>query len=464
VGEPVRTRDASRPTALVEKGTSDHPVSVSHETAGSGAFDVNSHASGTTSCMPDVKPAAAPTCPLLRFLQQHFRQRCRKRRARRGLVIVALLAAWVGVALPRPARGGSLDALDPFDPVGSDPWQGPLVPTELYTPAEPPSRGRGPWLGIGAGLQGSPGERRRVFALVELGLPLDVLAGAHASGAETNDAADSADGFAPDAPGSGVAEPMSRERSGFSAVLAPSSPAPGESSAISSSAARASDAALPGSAGLPARGALDGAAWLPPLPGCDAARSCDPAVLMPLARAVVAVALQTQGGQAELRRLDGMAARSRAAASLPEVRLGAGTSRDESLRLAPTAADPARFTRDGGRDLWLEARLTWRLDSAIFARDEIAIMRLRAQQREELARLVSEVLEALVAFERARLRLASDLATSDERDQARVVQFGALARLDVLTDGWFSRRLERAASSGRDGVGTGAREPARGWP
>jgi hypothetical protein len=134
------------------------------------------------------------------------------------------------------------------------------------------------------------------------------------------------------------------------------------------------------------------------------------------------------------------------------------------LRLAPTAADPARFTRDGGRDLWLEARLTWRLDSAIFARDEIAIMRLRAQQREELARLVSEVLDALVAFERARLRLASELSTSDERDQARVVQFGALARLDVLTDGWFSRRLERAASSGRDGGGRGARDPGGGWP
>jgi hypothetical protein len=185
---------------------------------------------------------------------------------------------------------------------------------------------------------------------------------------------------------------------------------------------------------------------------------------MPLARAVVVVASRVQGGQAELRRLDGMAARSRAAASLPEVRLGAGTSRDESLRLAPTAADPARFTRDGGRDLWLEARLTWRLDSAIFARDEIAIMRLRAQQREELARLANDVLESLVAYERARLRLASELSTSAERDQARVVQFGALARLDVLTDGWFSRRLERAASSRRDGVGRAVRVPASEGP
>jgi hypothetical protein len=423
--------------------------------------------------MLDMKPRAAPACPLLRFLQRHLlRQRCRRRRARRGFVVVALLGAWVAVAVPRLARGGSLDALDPFDPVGSDPWQGPLVPTALYTPAEPPSRGRGPWLGVGGGLQSSPGERQRFFALVELGLPLDALAGAPATTAEANDADDGADGFAPVvAHGSTAPEPPSRER--FGAFPTPFGEAPGHSSVISGSPGATSAgstapspgvAPRPASTGLPARDALEDMAWPPLLPGCNTARSCDPAALMPLARALVAVALRVRGGQAELRRLDGMAARSRAAASLPEVRLGAGTSRDESLRLTPTAADPARFTRDGGRDLWLEARLTWRLDSAIFARDEIAIMRLRAQQRDELARLVSEVLEALVSFERSRLRLASDLSTSDERDQARVVQFGALARLDVLTDGWFSRRLERAGSSGQEGVGRGAPVPERGWP
>jgi hypothetical protein len=154
--------------------------------------------------------------------------------------------------------------------------------------------------------------------------------------------------------------------------------------------------------------------------------------------------LRLAGGGAELRRLDGMASRSRAAASLPEVRLGAGTSRDESLRLQPTLTDPGRFTRDGGRDLWLEARLIWRLDSAIFARDEIAIMRLRAQQREETARLAAEVLEALVDWQRARLSLASDRARPDEQDAAAIRQFGAVARLDRLTDGWFSRQLEHA--------------------
>jgi hypothetical protein len=186
---------------------------------------------------------------------------------------------------------------------------------------------------------------------------------------------------------------------------------------------------------------------------CADPRSCDPASAAKLARAVVAEALRVQGSARELSRLDGMAARSRAAASLPEVRLGAGTSRDESLRQNPTVADPARYTRDGGRDLWLEARLTWRLDGAIFASDEIAIMRLRAQQREDATRLSRDVLEALIDWQRARLVLASELAPPEERELGALRQFGAVARLDVLTDGWFSRYLAQPRQSPAESLG-----------
>jgi hypothetical protein len=104
--------------------------------------------------------------------------------------------------------------------------------------------------------------------------------------------------------------------------------------------------------------------------------------------------------------------------------------------------------------LWLEARLTWRLDSAIFARDEVAIMRLRAQRREDDARLASEVLDALVEWRKSCLVLDGALALPEERDAASIRQFGAVARLDVLTDGWFSRTLERWGS----GAGAGR------WP
>jgi hypothetical protein len=384
--------------------------------------------------------------------------------------LTLFLGLFLTLSLSRSARAGDFEAAaadvgsEAVDARAADAWLGRVGPSALYTGGALPGGGRGLWLGVSGGVASSPGERQRSFGLLELGVGLDAWLGAGATerslegenGDEPSDELGEAGRRA-----SGLAEPRRQPlRRSLATISDPvlSEPplsgraAPGEAS---------SDGAEPLSAGPEpgdsAESALVGgvrpaagrAASLPPRSsGCEDPRSCDPALLAGVARAAVGEALRLQGGGRELRRLDGMAARSRAAASLPEVRLGAGTSRDESLRLTPTAADPARFTRDGGRDLWLEARLTWRLDSAIFAHDEIAIMRLRAQQREEAARLTGEVLEALMAWQRARLLLASDKAAPDERDAAAVRQFGAVARLDVLTDGWFSRQLERTRGSG----------------
>jgi hypothetical protein len=188
----------------------------------------------------------------------------------------------------------------------------------------------------------------------------------------------------------------------------------------------------------------------PPSRTCADAASCGADVppgarLSPaLARSTVAAALRVRDTANQLRRLEGMAARSRSAASLPEVRLGAGTSRDESLKLSPTQADPARFTRDGGRDLWFEARLIWRLDGAVFSKDEIAVERLKAEQREDRARTTREVLDALMDWQQARFALASERLLPEERDTAWLRELGALARLDILSDGWFSAQLPRA--------------------
>jgi hypothetical protein len=178
---------------------------------------------------------------------------------------------------------------------------------------------------------------------------------------------------------------------------------------------------------------------------CADANACaDPpgAKLTPaLARATVAAALRVQGNALQLHRLDALASRSRISAGLPEVRLGAGSSRDESLKLSPTQTDPARFTRDGGRDLWFEARLIWRLDGTLFSKEEIAVERLRAQEREDRARITREVLAALLEWQQARFALLSERLLPEERDAAWLRELGALARLDVLSDGWFSRQL-----------------------
>jgi hypothetical protein len=342
------------------------------------------------------------------------------------------------------ARAGEADAPDPpaerdAETAAAELGSRALGPAGPFGGEAPPGRTHGLSLAVRAGMARSAGERQRVFGVVELGIGLDDLLGAPPERAdepapweqESEDAGTEREPGAPPWPSPGAPGP---------AAAGARVPARRESAAVLASSADAGELATP---------AAPPAGRERPLTsersGVGAAR---------LARALVAEALRVSGSAAELRRLDAMAARSRAAASLPEVRLGAGTASDESQRLSPTVNDPARFTRDGGRDVWLEARLTWRLDSAIFARDEIAIMRLRAQRQEESGRLAREVLEALVEWRKADLVQRSPFALPEERDAASIRQFGAVAHLDVLTEGWFSRYLERWAPSAG----------AAGWP
>jgi hypothetical protein len=295
----------------------------------------------------------------------------------------------------------------------------------------PPSRALS--IGVRAGMAHSPGQRQRVFGVLELNIGLDDWVGGRTERADelASSNADSASASAESEPDGTAAWRVSGAGRAGSAPAPPVLPR--------------STPAMPGSAGRLSQD-VRADPGPPPAPTPHQAHLPDGRAALAnarLARALVAEAHRVQGSAAELRRLDAMASRSRAAASLPEVRLGAGTASDESMRLTPTVSDPARFTRDGGRDVWLEARLTWRLDSAIFSRDEVAIMRLRAQRQEDSSRLAREVLEALVEWRKADLVQHSPLALPEERDAASIRQFGAVARLDVLTDGWFSRYLER---------------------
>ncbi|MET0412209.1 MAG: hypothetical protein ABW217_12985 [Polyangiaceae bacterium] len=159
-----------------------------------------------------------------------------------------------------------------------------------------------------------------------------------------------------------------------------------------------------------------------------------------LARGAVEAALRVQGGALRLERIASMAARARTRAALPELGLRAGTSSDTSLRLTPIASDPARFSQSGGRDLFFEARLTWKLDRALFSDDEVAIERLSWGTEQARERLVQRVLELLFDWQEARLELARPL--DDERyRKAWLASLRAAAELDVLTEGWFSRRV-----------------------
>jgi hypothetical protein len=160
-----------------------------------------------------------------------------------------------------------------------------------------------------------------------------------------------------------------------------------------------------------------------------------------LARGAVEAALRVQGSALRLERIASMAARARTRAALPELGLRAGTSSDTSLRLTPIASDPARFSQSGGRDLFFEARLTWKLDRALFSDDEVAIERLSWGTEQARERLVQRVLELLFEWQEARLELARPPLDDERYRKAWLASLRSAAELDVLTEGWFSRRV-----------------------
>lgn len=175
-------------------------------------------------------------------------------------------------------------------------------------------------------------------------------------------------------------------------------------------------------------------------------KRAEPAVL-PLspsfARETVRAALRAARVGAARRRLDGLDSRSRLSAVLPEARLRAGRSADESLRLSPTSSDPYRILQAGGQDLFFDAQLTWKLDRLVFASDELAVERLRRQRDADHALLVRRVLTALFDWHRALLRSRDPDLEPNDRELRRLETLEAAITLEMLTAGWFSEHSAR---------------------
>ncbi len=162
-----------------------------------------------------------------------------------------------------------------------------------------------------------------------------------------------------------------------------------------------------------------------------------------LARGAVAAALQRARVREADERLGSLAARSRSSATLPELRVRAMRVVDEDEALAPTEYDPSRVTAKGGSSTWLEARATWKLDRLVFARDEIAVERLRIGQARAIRAIEQDVLDGLARWHRARWRSLDPEAPAERRIEAELEAAHIEASLDVWTDGWFSRELAR---------------------
>lgn len=125
--------------------------------------------------------------------------------------------------------------------------------------------------------------------------------------------------------------------------------------------------------------------------------------------------------------------RSRLAALLPETRVRLAQSSDlrDDGDSTPSSSSP---TSADSRFYW-EGRAAWRLDHLIYSGDEPALERIRIDESEAKARVAHRALEALFAWERARL----DAASGDSAEASLRLRESECT-LDVLTGGWFSRR------------------------
>lgn len=168
-----------------------------------------------------------------------------------------------------------------------------------------------------------------------------------------------------------------------------------------------------------------------------------------VARSCVAAAWRASGLGVDDARIDAIIARARQSAALPEVRLRAMRLVDSSARTdTTTTTDAQRLYDASGANLWLEARLTWRLDRLLYADDEPTLERVRLERQDARARVSARVLEALFAWQRASLDVAASAEGTREQLEATVRAAEAEAVLDVLTAGWFGAwRATQVASA-----------------
>jgi hypothetical protein len=164
-----------------------------------------------------------------------------------------------------------------------------------------------------------------------------------------------------------------------------------------------------------------------------------------LARGCVAAALRASGLADGDAPIEALAARARASAWLPETRMRATTLLDDASHATTLAStDGTNYYQAVGSDLVLELSLTWRLDRVAFAGDEVALERVRMLRQRARSRVAARALEVLFAWRRASLeQMDAPKGTREELD-AWLRASEEEAKLDVLTDGWFSRRKNDA--------------------
>jgi hypothetical protein len=161
-----------------------------------------------------------------------------------------------------------------------------------------------------------------------------------------------------------------------------------------------------------------------------------------VAHHAVTSAWKTSGIGVDDARIDSMVARARASAALPETRLRVMKVINDSSQLGVIPTDTATYDV-AGANLYLEARLTWRLDRLLYADDEPGLERTRLERQDARERIAGRVVDTLFQWQRALLSLRGALAGTKEQSDASIRMAEAEAALGVLTGGWFGGWVAR---------------------
>ena len=131
---------------------------------------------------------------------------------------------------------------------------------------------------------------------------------------------------------------------------------------------------------------------------------------------------------------EALASRARTAGWVPSLRVGA--RRGQGVDLSSSVDDAVRLSTDD--DLTLSASLTFDLDRVVFRREEVALARTAATERNARDERIEKVVH--LYFLRRRLQLERDLGVGDRLGHA--VEIARIeAMLDAFTEGAFGRMM-----------------------
>jgi hypothetical protein len=139
--------------------------------------------------------------------------------------------------------------------------------------------------------------------------------------------------------------------------------------------------------------------------------------------------------------LNSLSDRARWSAWLPDVQLRGGRSTDQTLRLTTTEADPGRYQVVGGDGVRYEGQVRWSFSQLVFARDELAVARLRGTLDSEKRKRQHHAMDSLGKWFAAWMTAASETAEPSSRRKAWVTEKTLRAELDWLSRGWFSTQV-----------------------